>query len=203
MVGDNSPIEFYFDFSSPFGYYGATRIKAIASEFERELLWKPFMIGAALKVTGGVPLPMVPLKGEYSKRDMERVGRLWGIPYKQPEKFPISTQAPCRLIYWLQSEAPEKQEEAIMGLFKAYFIEGQDISSPEVSAAVLSSILDTDKDLVAVTQDPAIKSRLKEECDLAIGKGVFGSPFVIMDGEPFWGTDRFDHVREWLKTGGF
>ena len=68
-------IEFYFDFSSPFGYFAATKIKDIGDEFGREILWKPFMIGAALKVTGGMPLPMIPLKGDYSSKDMERTSR--------------------------------------------------------------------------------------------------------------------------------
>ena len=34
-------------------------------------------------------------------------------------------------------------------------------------------------------------------------KGVFGSPFIIVDGEPFWGNDRLAEVREWLQTGGW
>jgi 2-hydroxychromene-2-carboxylate isomerase len=48
-----------------------------------------------------------------------------------------------------------------------------------------------------------VKEKLKVEVDAAIAKGVFGSPFVIVDGEPFWGTDRFDQVDKWLATGGF
>jgi 2-hydroxychromene-2-carboxylate isomerase len=32
---------------------------------------------------------------------------------------------------------------------------------------------------------------------------VFGSPYVIVDGEPFWGFDRFDMLEEWLRRGGF
>ena len=37
----------------------------------------------------------------------------------------------------------------------------------------------------------------------AIERGIFGSPFIIVDGEPFWGNDRLDDVRDWLKTGGW
>ena len=37
----------------------------------------------------------------------------------------------------------------------------------------------------------------------ALAKGVFGSPFIIVDGEPFWGSDRLDQVDAWLATGGF
>jgi 2-hydroxychromene-2-carboxylate isomerase len=196
-------IEFYFDFSSPFGYFAATKIKDIGDEFGREILWKPFMIGAALKVTGGMPLPMIPLKGDYSSKDMKRTSRQFKIPYKVPSKFPISSQAPCRLVYWMQTVAPEKQEEAILKLYQAYFLEDLDISTPEVAAKVLSTVNGTEEELIALTQDPAMKQRLKDECNLAIEKGVFGSPFIIVDGEPFWGFDRLEQVREWLRTGGF
>ena len=196
-------IEFYFDFSSPFGYFAATKIKDIGDEFGREILWKPFMIGAALKVTGGMPLPMIPLKGDYSSKDMERTSRQFKIPYKVPSKFPISSQAPCRLIYWMQTVAPEKQEEAVLKLYQAYFLEDLDISTPEVAAKVLSTVNGSEEELIALTQDPAMKQRLKDECNLAIEKGVFGSPFIIVDGEPFWGFDRLEQVREWLRTGGF
>ena len=30
-----------------------------------------------------------------------------------------------------------------------------------------------------------------------------GSPFIIVDGEPFWGMDRFDQAERWLATGGW
>ena len=45
-----------------------------------------------------------------------------------------------------------------------------------------------------------IKDQLKAEIDVAMAKGVFGSPFVIVDGEPFWGFDRFDQVEAYLKS---
>jgi len=55
----------------------------------------------------------------------------------------------------------------------------------------------------AAIDDPAIKEALQREVELAIGRGVFGSPFIIVDGEPFWGLDRFDQIERWLATGGF
>ncbi len=54
----------------------------------------------------------------------------------------------------------------------------------------------------ALADDP-IKERLKAEVQAAIDRGVFGSPFVIVDGESFWGADRLDHVEVWLATGGW
>jgi len=197
------PIEFYFDFSSPYGYFTATRIRELASKYGRSIVWKPFLIGAVLKVTGGTPLPQVPLKGDYHRRDMERVSRLWQIPYKLPSKFPIGGQAPARIIYWLQEHHPDKQEAAILALYHAYFVEDRDISSPEIAADVVASLHLNRDELLAATQAPEMKARLKQECDAAIEKGVFGSPFIIVDGEPFWGSDRLAQVEQWLETGGF
>ena len=197
------PIEFYFDFSSPYGYFAATRIGAIAKQHARGVLWKPVLLGAVFKVTGGAPVPSIPLKGDYQNRDMERVSRLWKIPYKQPSRFPVGGQAPSRIVYWLQEHHPDKQESAILALFHAYFVEDRDISTPEIAADVVASLhLNTDE-LLAATQAPEMKARLREECDAAIKKGVFGSPFIIVDGEPFWGADRLAHVEKWLETGGF
>lgn len=197
------PIDFYFDFSSPYGYFGATRISALAAKHGRTVAWHPMLLGAVFKVTGTGPLPSVPLKGAYSLRDMERLSRLWQIPFRMPGKFPIPSQAPARIVLWLEAQRPDKQEAAILALYHAYFVEDRDISSPEVAAEVVSSLsLDRDE-LLAATQDPQIKERLKIEVEAAIAKGVFGSPFVFVDDEPFWGTDRFDHVDKWLATGGF
>jgi 2-hydroxychromene-2-carboxylate isomerase len=197
------PIEFFFDFSSPYGYFGATRISALAAKHGRTVAWKPMLLGAVFKVTGGAPLPSLPLKGDYSRHDMERLSRLWKIPYKLPSKFPIAGQAPSRIVYWLEADHPEKQEAAVLALYRAYFVDDRDISTPEVAAEVVSALGLDRETLLAATQDPQIKERLKAEVDVAIAKGVFGSPFIIVDGEPFWGTDRLDHVDRWLQTGGW
>jgi 2-hydroxychromene-2-carboxylate isomerase len=52
-------------------------------------------------------------------------------------------------------------------------------------------------------QDAAIKERLRAANEAAVARGVFGSPFIFVDGEPFWGSDRLNQVEEWLQTGGW
>ncbi len=57
--------------------------------------------------------------------------------------------------------------------------------------------------LRAALGDPAVKERLKREVAAAVERGVFGSPFIFVDGEPFWGNDRLADVERWLETGGW
>ena len=60
----NSPIDFYFDFSSPYGYFAAMMIEELADRHNREVNWKPILLGAVFKVTGSRALTTLPLKGE-------------------------------------------------------------------------------------------------------------------------------------------
>ena len=39
--------------------------------------------------------------------------------------------------------------------------------------------------------------------DGAIERGVFGSPYIVIDGEPFWGNDRRPQIERWLASGPF
>ena len=157
-------IDFYFDFSSPFGYLASQKIEALAAKHGRTVKWRPMLLGAAFKATGGVPLTQIPLKGEYAKRDFYRSARFHGLEYRHPEPFPVNTVAACRAFY---SVAENKDAVRLAkALFKAYFADNLNIG----------------------------------EVDAALAKGVFGSPYVVVDGEPFWGLDRFDQVDRRLKA---
>jgi 2-hydroxychromene-2-carboxylate isomerase len=198
-----APIDFYFDFSSPYGYFASTRIEALAAKAGREVTWRPILLGAAFKVTGGVPLPMVPLKGDYSKRDFARSAGFHGIAYRQPTVFPISSQAPARAFYWMDAKDPAKAKALAAALYSAYFVDDINISNPADTVAVSAEFGLDPAEVEAAINEPSIKERLKAEVEQAIARGVFGSPYIVVDSEPFWGMDRLDQVEKWLATGGW
>jgi len=199
----SAPIEFFFDFSSPYGYLASTRIEVIAAKYDRQVDWKPILLGAVFKVSGAGPLTEVPLKGPYSRHDMARFTRLMQVPFAWPVVFPFSTIAACRAFYFVQETDPAAAVTLAKALYRAGLGEGGDIAAPEAVIVIARTIgLDADK-LAAGIQDPRIKQRLKEITDDAISREIFGSPFIIVDGEPFWGADRLDQVDRWLATGGW
>jgi 2-hydroxychromene-2-carboxylate isomerase len=200
----STPVEFWFDFSSPYGYLAAQKIEAVAARYGRTVDWRPMLLGAAFKQSGMAPLTMIPLKGDYSKRDFLRSARHHGISdFRLPANFPIPTQAAARIMLWTKSSDPALAVKVAKALYRAYFYEGIDISNADAAADVAARAGADRAAARAAVDDPAIKESLKREVDGAIARGVFGSPFVFVDGEPFWGLDRFDQIEHWLDTGGF
>ncbi len=199
-----APIDFYFDFSSPYGYLAAQKIEALADKYGRAVDWHPVLLGVIFKQTGMAPLTMVPLKGEYARRDFERSARFHGIAgFRMPPKFPIASQAPARIVLWLKARDPALATRVIKALYRAFFTAGVDISDPDAAASVAAREGVDGAVARAAIDDPAIKDALRREVEQAIARGVFGSPFIVVDGEPFWGLDRLDQVERWLSTGGF
>jgi len=197
------PIEFFFDFSSPYGYFASTQIESLAAKHGRETRWRPFLMGAALKLMNVPPNVEFPLKGEYVRHDFDRTARWFGVPFRTPTPFPVATVSACRAFYWTDAQDPKRAKELAMALYKAYFVEGINISEAESVVKVGSGIgLDAEA-LRAGIGEPAIKERLKAVTDEAVARNIFGSPFVVVDGEPFWGTDRLAQVDKWLADGGF
>ena len=198
-----NPIDFYFDFSSPYGYFASTKIDALAAKYGRTVVWRPILLGAAFKITGGQPLPTIPLKGSYAAHDLARGARWFKVPFKPPSKFPISSIAPARAFYWVSDKDPALAKKLAQALYHAYFAEDRDISNPEVTGNVAAKLGVNKEELAQALNDPAVKERLRTEVGAAIERGVFGSPYIVVDGEPFWGSDRLDQVEKWLETGGW
>ncbi len=196
-------IDFYFDFASPYGYLASHRIDEIGERFGRAVTWRPIMLGAMFKAVGTAPLVTYPLKGAYSRRDLQRTERLFGVEFGLPEGFPHGTLPAARGFYWLGESDADKQKPFAKAFYRAYFGEGRNVSEMDPTADIAASVGIGREAFIAAIQEPAIKDRLKAETNAALERGVFGAPFVFIDGEPFWGVDHFDQVERWLETGGW
>lgn len=199
----SDPIDFYFDFSSPYGYLAAKRIDDIAARHGRSVTWRPHLIGAVFPTTGSKPLLDIPLKGDYARRELPRTARRLGIPFQLPKPFPFLSVAAARAFYWLSDSDPATARELAIALYDRAFGAGGDISGAEAVIAVAAGLGVDAAALSAALNDPAVKQRLKAEVDAAIARGVFGSPYIVIDGEPFWGHDKLAEIDAWLETGGW
>ena len=192
------PIEFWFDFSSGYAYFAAHEIDALAARSGREVLWRPYMLGVAFKATGARGLSGTPLKGDYARHDWARLSKLTGLPFRVPEGHPITALPASRAYYHVDEHFPDRAHEFARRSFRAYFADGIDMTDPNQVARVAEPLGISTGALARGISSPAMKARVKAITSEAIEKGVFGSPFFIADGEPFWGWDRLPMLERWL-----
>lgn len=198
------PIDFYFDFSSPYGYLVSEKIDALAAQHGRKVRWHPILLGVIFKTTGSAPLTLQhPAKAAYYVGDFARSARFLGVPFKQPSHFPLPTQVAARAYYWLHGQDCALARQFAHAVYRALFIDDRDISDPETIFEISAKNAIDRSILEPALQSPEIKARLKDEVERAMARGVFGSPTVIIDGETFFGADRLPQIERWLATGGF
>lgn len=198
-------LEFYFDFISPFGYFASLRIDELAARQGCEVDWQSMLVGVSvLKVMGLKPIPQTPLKGEYARRDAERYCRRHNIRLaREFGTTPANPLAAGRTFHWVKRHSPERAKPLADAIFAAYWREGKDIGN-------LDTVLDIaersgiDRAALADAHGSGEASDLlKAAVDRSIGKGVFGSPFFLVDGEPFFGVEKMELMEQWLESGGW
>lgn len=199
-----APIDFYFDFSSPYAYIANEWIDALAARHGRTVRRHAVLLGVIFQATGLNTPVAFPLKREYTLRDFHRSARFERVPYEQPGSFPIATHNAARVFWWLRDEQGEDAAaEWARTAFRAYFTRGVALDQPSALKALAEEAGWDAARLEAVWSDPTWKARLKRANEDAQAAGVYGAPFFIVDGEPFWGNDRKAQIERWLAEGPF
>jgi 2-hydroxychromene-2-carboxylate isomerase len=197
-------IDFYFDYSSPYAYLASEQIEAIAARHDAKVNWIPILLGVVFKSSNSAPLTMqYAPRAQYSVHDFNRSARFAKIPYTQPNPFPISGVAISRASYWIKAKAPDKLDAFVHAGLRALFVHNQDITKPEVIGPLAAGIGVNAEAMLTGMLAEEIKNQLKTETEAAINMGIFGAPFMVVDGEMFWGNDRLPQLEHWLATGGF
>jgi 2-hydroxychromene-2-carboxylate isomerase len=200
----NKRIEYWFDYVSPYAYLTTQVIEELAAKYGREIEWKPMLLGVVFKATNSSPLTLrPPAMARYHQHDMERSARYAGLPFVLPQPFPINTQNTARVCLWMKEVAPERVGEFTRGVTKAYFSGPAAFNDTVWLSEYVNQMGLDGAAAVAACNDERYKEQLRSACEEAIQKGIFGAPWLIVDGEAFWGNDRLPQLEKWLEKGGF
>ncbi len=197
-------IEFFFDFISPFGWFAAEQIGALANRFDRQVNWRPFLlrvtVGAIMKATPPLELP---LKGPYLLHDIKRSARYYGLSFSESARFGFNSVSAARAVRWARSSSPRHAGDLALALYRAHWSSGRDISDMEIVLNVIDDIGLPRDDAARALAGPKIKDAFRKDVESAVELGVFGSPTFVVDGELFWGVDRLPMLETWLEKGGW
>lgn len=199
-----TPVQFWFDFTSPYSYIASEWIVALAARHGRPVQWHAILLGVTFQAAELRSPVAYPIKREYSFRDFARSARFEGVPYRQPEPFPIPTQNAARVFWWLaDTRGGDAAAAWARAGLRAYFTRGVALNEPAALKQLAAESGLDGNEAERVWNDPVWKDRLKRANEAAVAAGVFGAPFVVIDGEPFWGNDRKAQIERWLAQGAF
>jgi len=205
MPPAREPIDFYFDFLSSYGYFASLRIDALAARHGRGVRWHSMLLGVSVMKTMGLkPLLETPLKSDYVLRDTARYMRRHGLSMGRKLTDPfMDPRAAARGFYWVRRQHPGQEAAFARLAFDRYWRAGDDLGAPAQVAALAPAIGVEPQAMLAGIEGEQARTDLRDAVAASLARGVFGSPFFFVDGEPFWGSDRLEQLDDWLTTGGW
>ena len=194
-------VDYYVSLASPYTYMGGRRLPEIIESTGAAFHIKPVIGSQLLAATGGLPVPKRhPARLAYRLVELERWKRHWSIPMNiEPKFFPVDD---CKAAHMVIAARELGQDAiALSNAFLACVWEAeQDLSNLSVlitaadqagfDGQALAERIDAD-DLAAIHQ---------ANTDEAIEHEVFGMPWFIHDGVPYWGQDRIRFLTKALQA---
>lgn len=200
MTGESSlsPIEFFFDFHSPWCYFASLRIGKVAARVGRTVDWRPMHLARLIeRIDGRRPLEANPAFVRWFKQDMLDWAAELGVDFKYHPNFPLRPVRALRAsVFASQVGCAEEFVQAVM---RAYWGESRDISDPAILGEIGESVGMQRSAVVQSIEDPHCKRAVEGNTAQAEALGVFGAPSFICDGKLFWGNDRLDQLERFAR----
>ncbi|MBV69929.1 MAG: hypothetical protein CMH52_01145 [Myxococcales bacterium] len=183
-------IEFYYDIVCPYAYLASTQIEALAERNGATVSWKPVLLGGIFRSIGGQQVPMSTMsqpRARLNLLDLERWADLWNVPFSFADGHPRRSVDAMRLLTALSGQ---DRIDMSQRLFRAYWIEGLDISD----RAVLDKLALEMGYQAGLFATETARNGLFECTAEAVQHGAFGVPAFVIDGRLWWGQDRLHFV---------
>ncbi|HKU98713.1 MAG TPA: DsbA family protein [Vineibacter sp.] len=193
------PVEFWYDFASPYSWMAAERIDGLAAAAGLAVQWRPFIIGPILRLRPDNPSPFQnapPAQRAYRRRDAERLCASYGLALHWPSSYPRNGLLGARLA---RAAAPDIRPALSRAIYRANFVDDREISDATVLRDVVAAQGVDAEALLAAALTDENKRGLIADVDAAMAHGIFGAPSFLIGQELFWGNDRLEQAIAWAQ----
>jgi 2-hydroxychromene-2-carboxylate isomerase len=188
-------VKMYSDFKSPYAYLAFDPGMSLRERFDVRVRWIPFQ----LRVKGkGERSLNSEYKVKYSYMDARRWAKPRGLWIRGPLKVYDTTPA---AIGGLFAETQGRLLDYGRMAFEKFFLREFEADQPEAVARLIAELGLSDRlymEYLAGAGRDAYE-RCQQE---AAADHVFGVPFFLFEGEPFWGYDRLALLEQRLTEAG-
>lgn len=196
------PIDFYFDFGSPYSYIAANKLEGFSSRNGKKVNWRPILQAALHKMWNDPEQSAA--RFDYLQRDAWRTARQLRMPLNWPSVYPVNSIAAARAYYWVeQTYDEEKALQFALGVFKAYWVTDHNIGDADFILNVAERYRLDSAAMFDGINKQEIKDRLHQMTDVAFQRGALDVPTVFVGDEMFVGAHSIDQMERWAQVGGW
>ena len=173
-------IEWYFDFLSPYAYFGFKKLAELPDKVN--VNFRPVLLPALFQHNDTKGPAEIETKRIFTYRHSVWVAKELGIAFRLPPKHPFPPVSVLRLAIALGS-LPGPIETIFDHIWQC----GKDIGDSEGWSSLMGKLAVSDGESLISRQQ--VKDELRENTEKAAASGVFGVPTAVIDGQLFWGQD--------------
>ncbi|HEY4073649.1 MAG TPA: 2-hydroxychromene-2-carboxylate isomerase [Herbaspirillum sp.] len=196
--------EYYVSPHSPYVYLGHAHLVALAKKHDVKIALKPFDLNKVFGVSGGLPLAKrAPQRQAYRLQEMQRWAAFRQLPMNlHPTFFPVQSEAASKLIIATQLALGTDAALALAGaVMRGVWAEERNIADPEILQTIAVELGHDGRNLLKSSETASVQAEFDRFTDEAMAANVFGAPWYVVDGEPYWGQDRLDFVERAFVGG--
>ena len=184
------PLEFYFDFISPYSFLAHKQIKKIENREGIKIIYKPVLLGGLHNLHGIKAPAFIPAKAKHMVRDCKLIAEKNNIKFKFNSYFPIRSLNLMRGV--LVAEEDNIKKYYIDNIFNTIWQDGLNMNDAIVIQKILQNLNVNPKTFSLRISSSLIKDLLRKKTNEAYEKGIFGAPTFVVNNKIFWGQDRIE-----------
>jgi 2-hydroxychromene-2-carboxylate isomerase len=195
-------IDFYFSMVSPWVYLGDKVFEALIAKHDLAVTYRPLPLLRLFDRTGGLrPADRPPARQAYRWQELQRWREARGVEMNlKPAHWPFPADLADRMIIAAQDAGKDPARFISIGLAGLWTAD-LDLADEAVLADLAASAGLDGAEPVTAAKEERIGAIYESNLEDAVAAGAFGSPTVVLDGEVFWGQDRYELLDAALTSG--